>query len=354
MSSSVGLYGALRRVAFAIDAERVHRLAMTGLSAWSGVCSVKRAPGDVAAAPELAREVCGVRFPNPLGLAAGFDKDAECVPAWGALGFGFVEVGTVTQHPQPGNPKPRLFRLPADQALLNRLGFNNLGAEHAAKRLAHLRAKGRVGIPVGVNIGKSKVTPVDAAAADYAFSFERCADVADYIVVNVSSPNTPGLRDLQNIDALRAIIDPLVQMNSARRASVPLFVKVAPDLSDDDAIDIARLAKDGGVSGLIVSNTTISREGLKGPVPEGPGGISGRPVWSRSTALLRLLRAEVGSELAFIAVGGVFDGDDVVEKLAAGADLVQAYTGFVYGGPGFARRCLHTVRAASQRPALTA
>jgi dihydroorotate dehydrogenase len=351
--SSVGVYGALRRVAFAIDAERVHRMAMSGLSAWSRVCSMTRSAGDVAADPTLAREVCGIRFPNPLGLAAGFDKDAECVPAWGALGFGFVEVGTVTRHPQPGNPRPRLFRLPADEALLNRLGFNNLGAEHAAHRLQTLRAAGRVGIPVGVNIGKSKVTPVEEAAADYAFSFAAVADVADYVVVNVSSPNTPGLRDLQNIDALKAIVDPLLDHNAKRAQRVPLFIKVAPDLSDDDAIDVARLAVERGVDGLIVSNTTISRAGLTGPIPDGPGGISGRPLWGRSTALLTLLKGDVGDGLAFIAVGGVFDGADVVAKLAAGADLVQAYTGFVYGGPTFARRCLQQLKNTWARPALS-
>jgi dihydroorotate dehydrogenase len=351
MSESVGWYALARRLAFAIDAETVHRLSMRGLAAYSTVCSVDLADTDAARAPSLARTVCGITFPNPLGLAAGFDKDAECLPAWQALGFGFVEVGTVTRHAQPGNDRPRLFRLPKDGALLNRLGFNNHGAAVCAERLAEWRRRGRVKVPIGVNLGKSKITPAEDAAADYAFSFDATADVADYIVVNVSSPNTPGLRDLQQTSALMGIVDPLVARNAKRSTPRPLFVKLAPDLADEDAVGIARACVEHGVAGLIVSNTTISRAGLVGPVPEGPGGISGRPVFARSTALLRLLTAEVGAKLAFIGVGGVFDGETAQQKLDAGADLVQAYTGFVYGGPGFARSTLRTL--ASTPPRLT-
>jgi len=350
MSESVGWYGLARRLAFAIDAETVHRLSMRGLSVWSAVCSVDLAGSDPARAPSLARTVCGITFPNPLGLAAGFDKDAECLPAWQALGFGFVEVGTVTRHAQPGNDRPRLFRLPADGALLNRLGFNNHGAAVCAERLADWRRRGRVKVPIGVNLGKSKITPAEDAAADYAFSFDATADVADYIVVNVSSPNTPGLRDLQQTSALMGIVDPLVERNAKRSSPRPIFVKLAPDLADEDAVAIARACVEHGVAGLIVSNTTIARTGLVGPVPEGPGGISGRPVFARSTALLRLLKGDVGEKLAFIGVGGVFGGDTAQQKLDAGADLVQAYTGFVYGGPGFARRTLRGLAATPRLP----
>lgn len=340
MSESVGWYRLARRLAFTMDAETVHRLSMRGLAAYSGVCRVDLAVDDVARHPSLARTVCGLTFENPMGLAAGFDKDAECLPAWQALGFGFVEVGTVTRHAQPGNERPRLFRLPEDQALLNRLGFNNHGAVACAKRLEDWRRRGRVKVPVGVNLGKSKITPAEDAAADYAFSFDATADVADYVVVNVSSPNTPGLRDLQQTSALRDILDPLVERNAQRATPRPLFVKLAPDLADEDALAIATLCVARGVAGLIVSNTTISRADLKGPVPEGPGGVSGRPLFARSTALLRVLKAEVGDRLAFIGVGGVGDADTAQEKLDAGADLVQAYTGFVYGGTGFVRQTL--------------
>jgi dihydroorotate dehydrogenase len=339
-----GPYVILRKVAFAIDAERVHRLAMGGLATWSRVCDVEQA-ADVSRDPRLARTVFGVTFPNPLGLAAGFDKDAECVPAWQALGFGFVEVGTVTRHPQPGNDKPRLFRLPADEGILNRLGFNNHGAEACARALTAWRNQGRVRVPIGVNLGKSKITEPGDAPADYAFSFGVTADVADYVVVNVSSPNTPGLRDLQKTDELVRILDPLQAANAARGKRVPLLVKIAPDLADDDAIAVARMCASRGIDGLIVSNTTIAREGLRGPVPAGPGGVSGRPLFARSTALLRLLRDDVGERLVFVGVGGIFDAADAAAKLDAGASLLQAYTGLVYRGPAFARAVLRGLLA---------
>jgi dihydroorotate dehydrogenase len=334
-----GPYVLLRKALFSIDAERVHRVAMGGLRAWSRFCDVEQ-HGDVCRDPQLSRTVFGLTFPNPLGLAAGFDKDAEAVPAWQALGFGFVEVGTVTRHAQPGNDKPRLFRLPADQGLLNRLGFNNHGAEACARALSSWRQQGRVRVPIGVNLGKSKITDAKDAPDDYAFSFGVTADVADYVVVNVSSPNTPGLRDLQKTDELARILDPLQAQNAARSKRVPLLVKIAPDLADEDAVAVARLCAGRSVDGLIVSNTTIARTGLVGPVPEGPGGVSGRPLRARSTALLRTLKADVGDKLVFVGVGGIFDADDAREKLAAGASLLQAYTGFVYGGPRFARDVL--------------
>lgn len=328
-----------RKALFALDAERVHRLAMSSLRAWSMVCSVDLPAHDVARHPSLRRDVLGLSFPNPLGLAAGFDKDAECVPAWQALGFGFVEVGTVTAQPQPGNPKPRLFRLPEDRALFNRLGFNNHGAAMCARSLERWRAAGRVKVPVGVNIGKTKVVENEAAADDYRASFGTIADVADYVVVNVSSPNTPGLRDLQKGDELKKILDVVCAENARRASPRPILVKLAPDLALDDARACVDVARGSGCRGLVVSNTTISREGLLGRAPEGPGGISGAPLFARSTEMLRALAGE-HRDLVFIGVGGIEDGATLEAKLAAGAALTQAYTGFVYGGPAWPRRIL--------------
>lgn len=330
---------ALRNALFRVDAERIHHLAMRALRLYAHAASMPRT-GDVSRHPSLARDVFGVHFPNPLGLAAGFDKNAEAVPAWAALGFGYIEVGTVTWHPQPGNERPRLFRLPADGAILNRMGFNNEGADVVARRLEGWRASGRVTVPLGVNLGKSKVTPNDEAAADYGRSFERCADLADYVVVNVSSPNTPGLRDLQAEGELIRILAVLASANARRHNPRPLLLKIAPDLDDEGALTCARVAADHGFAGLIVSNTTISRAGLHGPIPAGPGGISGRPLMARSTALLRTIADEHRGRLALVGAGGIFSVDDAKAKLAAGADLLQVYTGFVYGGPGFPRRLL--------------
>jgi dihydroorotate dehydrogenase len=332
-----------KKALFTIDAERIHHVAMSSLSAWSRWCSLPT-QSDIARDPRLQVLALGLQFPNPLGLAAGFDKDARCIPAWQALGFGFVEVGTVTRHAQPGNDKPRLFRLPADGALLNRLGFNNQGADAAARTIEGWRNGGRIRVPLGVNIGKSKVTPGEDAAADYAYSFASIADGADYVAVNVSSPNTPGLRDLQRIDELERLLTPLLTLNTQRQQPRPIVVKIAPDLADEDAIACASLAKRMGVAGFVVSNTTIARTGLTGPIPEGPGGISGRPVRDRSTALLRLLH-QAEPSLSFIGVGGIETAADVIDKRRAGASLVQAYTGFVYGGPSWPRRLLSELAA---------
>ncbi len=331
-----GLRGAL----FGLDAERAHRLGMEALRAYSRICRVDLSAEDAARHPALRRRAFGIDFPNPLGLAAGFDKDAEAVAAWQNLGFGFVEVGTVTARPQPGNPRPRLFRLPADEAILNRLGFNNLGAAAASARIASERFRGRVRVPLGVNIGKSKVVENDRAAADYIESFSAVADVADYVTVNVSSPNTPGLRDLQSEEHLARLLDALVEANAKRSAPRPLLLKLAPDLDDPGALACAETAVERGLAGLIISNTTISRVGLRGRVPEGPGGISGRPLFERSTALLRLIHERHGGRIALVGVGGIMDAANAIEKLRAGADLIQVYTGLVYGGPGFPRRVL--------------
>jgi len=282
----------------------------------------------------------GLSFPGPVGLAAGFDKDARGTRGLAALGFGFVEVGTVTARAQPGNPRPRMFRLTADRALVNRMGFNNAGAAAAAARLA--RARG--GPVVGVNIGKTRAVPDADAAADYAASARAVAAVADYVVVNVSSPNTPGLRDLQAADRLLPV---LTAVRSALDASsptrrVPLLVKIAPDLADADVDAVADLALELGLDGIIATNTTVSRDGLASPAAEvaaaGAGGLSGPPLRARSLAVLRRLHARAGDRLVLIAAGGIETPDDAWERLRAGATLVQAYTAFVYGGPLWPRR----------------
>ncbi len=294
----------------------------------------------------------GLEFPGPLGLAAGFDKDARATRGLGALGFGFVEVGTVTAQAQPGNPRPRMFRLSADRALVNRMGFNNAGAAAAADRLRGRTradgtraggARGR-GPVVGVNIGKTRVVPDEEAAADYAASARTVAGVADYVVVNVSSPNTPGLRDLQATDRLRPV---LVAVREALDASaegrrVPLLVKIAPDLADADVDAVADLALELGLDGIIATNTTVSRDGLASPTSQvaaaGAGGLSGPPLRARALAVLVRLRARAGDRLVLIAAGGIETPGDAWERLRAGATLVQAYTGFIYGGPLWPRR----------------
>ncbi|WP_352396634.1 quinone-dependent dihydroorotate dehydrogenase [Kineosporia sp. NBRC 101677] len=294
------------------------------------------APGDEV----LRTRALGLDFPGPLGLAAGFDKDALAPDALAAMGFGFVEIGTLTGRPQPGNPKPRLFRLPADRALVNRMGFNNHGSTAAAVRL-----KSRQGHAlVGANIGKSKVVGPADAIEDYVASAARLGPVADYLVVNVSSPNTPGLRDLQAVaslgpllSAVRRTLDasaPAGRGTGTRR--VPLLVKIAPDLSDEDVDAVADLALELGLDGIIATNTTISRAGLNTPADQvealGAGGLSGPPVAERALEVLRRLRARVGDDMVLIAAGGIMTGDEAYERIRAGATLVQAYTGFIYGG----------------------
>jgi dihydroorotate dehydrogenase len=274
-----------------------------------------------------------------LGLAAGFDKNAVGIDALGALGFGHVEVGTVTGEPQPGNDRPRLFRLPADRAVVNRMGFNNDGAEAVAERLA---ARGRrAGGPVlGVNIGKSKVVPEDAAVGDYEKSARLLAPHADYLVVNVSSPNTPGLRDLQAVEKLEPILRAVQDVSDG----VPLLVKIAPDLADDDVLAVADLATAVGLAGIVATNTTISRDGLASSPTEvraiGAGGLSGRPLTSRALEVLRLLRERAGDGLTLVGVGGITTVADARDRLEAGADLLQGYTAFVYEGPGWPRSML--------------
>ncbi len=282
--------------------------------------------------PSLAREVFGVRFPNPIGLAAGFDKNGVALRAWEALGFGFVEAGTITAQAQPGNDRPRMFRHPEQHAIVNRLGFNNRGADALAAHFANLRERGQwPAIPVGINIGKSKVTPLEDAVNDYLHSFRMLHRFADYVVVNVSSPNTPGLRQLQGRAELSALLGALQSENRALDKPRPLLVKIAPDLTDEQIADVAALAGEHALAGLVATNTTIDHSSLPPEQRGEAGGLSGRPLRARSTAVVRLLAAQ--TKLPIIAVGGVEDADSAREKLDAGATLVQLYTGFVYGGP---------------------
>jgi dihydroorotate dehydrogenase len=299
--------------------------------------------------PVLRVHALGLDLPSPLGLAAGFDKDAGHVDALTALGFGFVEIGTVTALPQAGNPRPRMFRLPADRALINRMGFNNAGAEAVAARLSAPRDRATI---VGVNIGKTKLAT--DAVADYRASAARLAPLADYLVINVSSPNTPGLRDLQAVDELRTLIVAVQEAMAEAGRPVPLLVKIAPDLADADVDAIADLALATGLDGLVATNTTISRDGLATDpatvAAAGAGGLSGAPLADRSLAILRRLRERVGEGMVLIAVGGVETPEDVWARLEAGATLVQAYTGFVYNGPLWPRR-MHRGLAARLRQA---
>ncbi len=303
-----------------IEPERAHRLGMAGLRAL-GRLPLRARPAD----PRLHVRALGLDFASPLGLAAGFDKDAEAIDGFGALGFGAVEIGTVTATGQPGNPQPRLFRLPGDRALINRMGFNNHGAAKAGERLARRARRGPV---VGVNIGRTKLA--EDAVADYVAGARLLAPLADYLVLNVSSPNTPGLRDLQAVAELRALVRAVRPVIGA----VPLLVKIAPDLSDADVDAVADLALEEGLDGLIATNTTIARTGLATDVTaHGAGGLSGAPLAARSLEVLRRLSARVGDRLVLVSVGGIETADDVWERLGAGATLVQAYTGLVYGGP---------------------
>jgi dihydroorotate dehydrogenase len=325
------------RVLTRVDAETAHRLGFRALRL--GAPALRLGPSWLSVGGLPVRAM-GIDFPGPLGLAAGFDKNAEGIDALAALGFGFVEVGTVTGEPQPGNPTPRLFRLPADHAVVNRMGFNNDGAEVVARRLAARLGAKHAQVVVGVNIGKTKAVPEDdqaAVLADYEKSTRLLAPHADYLVVNVSSPNTPGLRDLQAVERLRPLLSAVRrQADAVTTSHLPLLVKIAPDLTDKDVLAVADLAVELGLDGIVATNTTISREGLVSDPADverlGAGGLSGAPLRARAVEVLRLLRDRVGPDLTIIAVGGIGDADDARERLDAGATLLQAYTAFVYEG----------------------
>lgn len=313
-----------------LDAEAVHHATVRLLGLLGRVPGLLWLIGRVLRPrdPILRSRPAGIDMPSPLGLAAGFDKDAKVHRALTAFGFGFVEVGTVTGEAQPGNPRPRMFRLPRDHALINRMGFNNDGSAVARERLL---AHPPTGV-LGINIGKTKAVPAEEAADDYVASTERLAALADYLVVNVSSPNTPGLRDLQAVESLRPL---LKSVQGAAPDGLPVMVKIAPDLADADIDAVADLAVELGLAGIIATNTTVSRDGLatRGSVAEEAGGLSGAPLRDRSMAVLRRLHRRVGDHLVIVSVGGVETAEDVWDRLAAGARLVQAYTGLVYGGP---------------------
>ena len=332
------MYDLLFRTFFArIDPERAHHLVMPVIRIFGcrPVAAVLRR--FTAPDPRLRTEALGLVFDSPFGVAAGFDKNAVAVNGLFALGFGHVEIGTVTAVPQDGNPRPRLFRLIPDRALINRMGFNNDGAAAAAKRLERLRRRSPRAV-IGANIGKSRIVDVEHAVSDYVTSTKLVAPVADYLVVNVSSPNTPGLRGLQAVETLR----PLLEAVRDAAGATPLLVKIAPDLPDDEVGAIARLAVDVGLAGLIATNTTISREGLRTDARRvegiGAGGLSGAPLKQRALEVLRLVRQAVPDDFCVVAAGGVETAADVRERLDAGATLVQGYTAFIYRGPFWARQ----------------
>lgn len=326
---------------FQLDAERAHHVVFDNLK------RAARVPGTAALLrtlydyqhPSLEREVFGLRFRNPVGLAAGLDKNAVLTDELASLGFGFVEIGTVTPRPQPGNPTPRLFRLPQDEALINRMGFNNDGAANVAARL---RQRSNRQLIIGGNIGKNKDTPNEQAGDDYVAAFEALAEVVDYFVVNVSSPNTPGLRELQDKKPLISLLQQVQARNQARAQPRPLLLKIAPDLTNAQLDDILEIAHETQLSGLVATNTTISRGGLTTPAGQvagyGAGGLSGRPLRERATEVIAYLHQRSQGALPIIGAGGIHSAADALEKLAAGATLVQLYTGFVYEGPGLIKQ----------------
>jgi dihydroorotate dehydrogenase len=327
------MYALIRDLLFRFDAETSHELTLD----WLGAAQrLKVLPLFVNPMPQAPVEVFGLKFPNPIGLAAGLDKNADYVEALGGLGFGFVEVGTVTPLAQTGNPKPRLYRLPERQAVINRMGFNNKGVAHLVSQVARRRHYSGI---LGINIGKNKNTPDDQALSDYEHCLTAVYPHADYITVNISSPNTPGLRALQYGDTLSALMDGL-KLRQQRLAiehgrHVPLVVKIAPDMSDEEIRDFAQRILSSGMDGIIATNTTLSREGVEGVQhADEAGGLSGAPVKNKSTHTIGVLAQELQGRLPIIGVGGILKGEDAAEKLRAGASLVQIYSGFIYRGPG--------------------
>ena len=346
---------------FRFDAETIHHLVTSLMKvafAIPGVSTLSRR-WFVVNDRRLERTVFGLTFPNPIGMAAGFDKNAELVSELSDLGFGFVEIGTVTPRPQPGNPRPRLFRLKADGGLINRLGFNNKGADPAAGRLRHF-ASNRNGrrVIIGGNIGKNKDTPNENALSDYVAGFRALFDAVDYFVVNVSSPNTPGLRDLQEREPLTHLLTALQTENRQRpvrsnpSSGKPILLKIAPDLTNGQLDDIIAIVAETGIAGVIATNTTISRTGLLTDAATvadmGAGGVSGRPLRERSTEVIRYLHQQSGGAFPIIGVGGIFSPEDALEKLHAGASLIQVYTSFIYEGPALAK---HINQALLKQPA---
>jgi len=343
------MYRLARPLLFALDPERAHGLGLEWLdNAWRfGLLPL------LGRRPEpFPTRVLGLDFPNPVGLAAGLDKNGAHVEALFALGFGFVEVGTVTPEPQAGNPKPRMFRLPEHRAIINRLGFNNDGVDALVRNLERIRRRDGI---LGVNIGKNRDTPNESAEADYLYCLERVYPLADYVTVNISSPNTAGLRELQEERALRRLVTTLREAQERLGAKhgkrVPMLVKIAPDLTDDDIDAAARVLGDLQVDGVIASNTTVSRISVQGhPKARETGGLSGAPLMDKSTTVLRMLRTRLPDAIPLIGVGGILSGADAVKKMVAGASLVQVYTGLVYRGPQLIPECVEAIRRRKEAP----
>ena len=335
------MYQIIKPLLFKFDPENIHHFVTGGLRAANRIWGVKPLLKQAYQLEDkrLEREVFGLKFKNPLGLAAGFDKNADFIEELAEFGFGFIEIGTVTPLPQSGNEKPRMFRLPDDEALINRMGFNNQGVDVVAHRLRKLDRKGLI---IGGNIGKNKQTPNEDALSDYIKCFDKLFDVVDYFVVNVSSPNTPGLRELQEKEPLKNILNTLQQRNHKNDISRPILLKIAPDLTDSQLDDIIEIVMETKIAGLIATNTTISREGLTSSenISKETGGLSGKPLTKRSTEVIRYLSEKSNKAFTIIGVGGIHSAEDAIEKLNAGATLVQIYTGFVYEGPGLVKRIL--------------
>ncbi|MFK0375538.1 MULTISPECIES: quinone-dependent dihydroorotate dehydrogenase [Pandoraea] len=336
------LYPLARRALFCLDAEQAHHLTLATLR---GAASLGLAGLVGQTLPESPRTVMGIRFPNPVGLAAGLDKDGSCIDGLAALGFGFVEVGTVTPRPQAGNPKPRIFRLPQAEAIINRMGFNNGGVEQFLQNVQSARYKG----PLGLNIGKNADTPIERAVDDYLICLEKVYPYATYVTVNISSPNTKNLRQLQGGDELDALLGKLKDKQRAlsdrHGKYVPIALKIAPDLDDEQIKVIAGTLTRHGFDGVIATNTTLSREAVAGlPYANETGGLSGRPVFDASNRVIRALATELGGALPIIGVGGILSGADAQAKLDAGASLVQVYSGLIYRGPELVRECVQALR----------
>ena len=343
------MYGLARPFLFGLDAEAAHGAALNALE----VAYRTGAGALLSRRPTpLPTRAFGLTFPNPVGLAAGLDKNGAHIDALMALGFGFVEIGTVTPRAQEGNPKPRMFRLPEHEAVINRLGFNNGGVDVLVRNVE--RAKRRHGL-LGINIGKNKDTPNDSAEDDYLLCLERVYPLADYVTVNISSPNTAGLRELQEEQALRRLVGTLREaqerLAGVHGRRVPMLVKIAPDLTDNDVEAAARVLGDLHVDGVIATNTTISRVGIEGsPLANEAGGLSGKPLLGQATAVLRMMRTRLPESIPMIGVGGILSGADAAAKMAAGATLVQCYTGLVYRGPALIKECVEAMRRRKEAP----
>ncbi len=331
----------IRPLLFTMDPEKAHHFTFSLIKNSFKIPGVKSLVKLVVGNTSKPVVCMGLEFPNPIGLAAGFDKDAVLFEELGAFGFGFIEVGTLTPKPQDGNPKPRMFRLPADKGLINRMGFNNQGVDAAALRLKNRKSK----LIIGGNIGKNKVTANEDANADYRYCFEALFPVVDYFVVNVSSPNTPGLRALQDKEPLTKLLTEVMALNNVKHSPKPVLLKIAPDLTDEQIAEIVEIVKAVKLTGVIATNTTISRDGLATPalITSEQGGLSGKPVTDRSTAVIKKLRDLAGPEMVIIGVGGIFNAQDAKDKLAAGANLLQVYTGFIYEGPFIVKNIVHNL-----------